>query len=474
MTGRVQHNFWRRRWLFGLALAGAVISLSNVFSFPLAVSRGGGPFIVTYMVTHVLLALPIIMAELLIGRRARLSMPYGLAVLAAESMVTQRWRYLGVAIVVTGLLVAAYFLVFSSWAADFLANVWQSPIPANAVDARRPIAELLADFPRLTLGFSLVCAVVWTALALPSHWGVQVPLAFMALLLLLGVVVLTIWGMATGSLWVGWARVFGNPGPVNVEAIMEAVAQSFYSLGLGLGLVLVVGMHMDERISIGGTAVWVVCIDLVWSVLFAMVVLGVLPEGWSGDELSLVFSAVPLAVQGVSEPRIWLAVFYVLVLLGGVSTAILLVKHAVMWLSERYGRSRPGAALIAVAVVWIVGMLVILSLTRWRAIRFYNWSILEWVSTVPTDLMIPALGLALVGFLGWQYPELLSREAIASRSEPRYQSWRLSIKFVTTAALLTLLITQINSVWQLAWPLQLLAALMVLSAWAFRRPRLQG
>ncbi|MCH8551828.1 MAG: sodium-dependent transporter [Natronospirillum sp.] len=475
MATLVQHNFWRHRWLFALALSGAVISLSNVFSFPMAISSGGGAFLVAYLIAHVALAVPVIMTELLIGRRGRHSAPHSLAHIAAEAFVSQRWRYLGVVVVITGMIVAAYYLAFSSWALDYAWRSASGTLPDTEIGLRFAMTELLADNRRMILLHSLVCLLILVGLALPSHWGVQLPVAIMGAVLLFAVAALALWVMGQGLWSSGVNRLFdGEASLADPDIWVRAATLSFYSLGLGLGISLVLGAHMDERFSLGGTALWVVLVDLLWGMMFAAVVLGVVGSIESSDALAFVFVNVPLAMmQTVSQASTgWLTLLYLVVLLSGVSTGMFLVKHAVMWLHERYQISRYRAAVIAVAVVWGLGVAVLLSFNVWREIRFYGATILDWFANIPANLMLPAVCLLTVIYAGWVMPAHQLVEEVRPVAERRFTWWHFHLRFGTTLALLAVLVIQVQFAWAIPAATQLLLlALVVTLGWAGYRYR---
>ncbi|WP_167856073.1 sodium-dependent transporter [Natronospirillum operosum] len=473
MVSLVQHNFWRHRWLFALALSGAVISLSNVFSFPMAVSGGGGVFVVAYLVAHVLIAVPVIMTELLIGRRGRHSAPHSLAHLSAEAFVSQRWRYLGVVMVVTALIVAAYFLAFSGWAIDYMWRAGSGQLPTTESGLRFSLTELLTRSGRMVALHTLICLLILLAVALPSQWGVQLPVAVMGGLLLLLVAALAFWAMGQGFWAIGVDRLFVAEASLwQIDIWVRAVALSFYSLGLGLGISLVLGAHMDTNFSIGGTALWVILVDLLWGLVFAAVVLGFVQITPSTDALAFIFVELPQSLAGEQNGTAWLLVLFAVVLLSGLSTALFLVKHAVMWLHERYRWPRYGAAAVATAAVWVLGFVVIQSLHEWREIRFYGATLLDWFAHVPTNLIIPMVCLLMVIYTGWILPAHQVIEELKPKAEHRFPLWHFHLRFVTTLALLAVLVIQVQAAWAVPALLQLvfLGVLLTLG-WAVYRYR---
>lgn len=464
MAALVQHNFWRHRWLIYLALSGAVISLSNVFSFPLAIGDQGGAFLVAYLAAHLVIAVPVIMAELLVGRRGRHSVPHSLAHLSAEAFVSQRWRYLGVVIVVSGTLIASYYLAFSSWALEYLWRLSQNTLPDDASGLRFVLAELLASPGQMIALHTVMCVTVFLCLALPSQWGVQMPVALMAVVLIAGVGLLAFWSGQQGYWADGVNQLFDiQPGTISLEVWVRAAALSFYSLGLGLGISLILGAHMDDRLSIGSLAFSVVMVDILWSMIFASALLGIVTVGDGMDAIDFIFIELPLQLLALEQGSTMVLVLFGLLLLSGLSTGLFLVKNAVMWLHERYAFSRLLASAVAMSAVWTLGVAVVLSFNVWREVRFYGATILEWVSTIPGNLVLPALCLLLVTYVGWVLPARYSIDEIKPTHEHRYHWWHFTIKFVTTLALLSVLLVQVESVWLVDWWLQVLLLLAMVA-----------
>lgn len=478
MTPRVQHNFWRHPWLFRLAIAGAVISLSNVFSFPMAVGQFGGPFIAAYLLAHLLIAMPILMGELVVGRRGRQSAPLSIAQLAAEAFVPRYWRYLGVVIVVTGLAIASYYLAFSSWAVDYGWLALTGQLADSELALRFALAELLVDPVKLIFLHSLMCLVVFLLLALPSHFGMQIPVAIMALGLLIGVALLTLWTIELGVWQQGLSAVFyASADALTMNVWTTAVSLSFYSLGVGLGISLLMGVHMDERLSVGGTSLWIIVVDVGWSILFAAAVLAFVTPDASTDAISLLFVTLPDALQrsAMVDPSAWLSLFYALLLISGLSTGLFLVKGLVMWLHERFQFQRLWASALASVVLWLAGASVVLSFNVWREVRFYGATLFEWLSVLPGTILLPIIAFLFAVFVGWILPSHVTVDEMKPVYEHRYAGWRFAVKFVTTSALLILLMFQIWTEWAIAWPLQAALVLCVVAlVWAWQRYRFMG
>ncbi|MFY0665473.1 MAG: hypothetical protein JXQ97_12685 [Natronospirillum sp.] len=478
MTARVQHNFWRHPWLFRLAISGAVISLSNVFSFPVAVGQFGGAFIAAYLLAHLFIAMPILMSELLIGRRGRQSAPLSIAQLSAEAFVPRVWRYLGVVVVVTGMAIASYYLAFSSWALDYGWLAISGQLADTELALRFTLAELLVDPVKLIFLHTLVCVAVLLLLALPSPLGMQVPVALMAMGLIVGVFVLTLWTLDSGAWYLGLASVFNaSTDSMTINVWASAVSLSFYSLGVGLGVTLLMGVHMEDRLSVGGTALWIIGVDVCWSILFAAAVLAFVTPGATTDAISLLFVTLPDALNnsGIANPSAWLSLFYLLLLLSGLSTGLFLVKGLVMWLHERFQFHRLLASTVASGVLWLAGASVLLSFNVWREVRFYGATVFEWLSVLPGTIVLPLIAFLLSVFVGWILPQHITVDELKPVYEHRYAWWRFAVKFVTTSALLVLLMFQIWTEWAIAWQLQatLVLSLFVLVV-AWRRHRFTG
>ncbi|MEX1057089.1 MAG: hypothetical protein WED11_05130, partial [Natronospirillum sp.] len=354
---------------------------------------------------------------------------------------------------------------------DFIWMSAQNTLPTTQTGLRFALAELLAEPHRLILLHTVVCLFVMVCLALPSQWGVQLPVAMMAGVLLLGVAGMVFWAMQHGVWDEGVTLLFDvPPGSFGLETWTRAAGLSFYSLGLGLGISLILGAHMDARLPIGTTALWVVLVDILWSLLFAAAVLGYGAHGSATAALEFIYVELPFRVLESAGSRAWPVLLFTLVLLSGLSTGLLLVKNAVMWLHERYFWPRSVSALVAMVLVWAMGVVVVLSFNVWQEVRFFDATILAWVSTIPANLLLPALSLLLVIYVGWLMPVRHTVDELRPVWEHRFQLWRFNIRFGTTLALLLVLMIQVQSAWLIDWRLQalLLGMLVVLSVGWYR------
>lgn len=457
MTAVQTHGFWRHPWLFRLACAGAVVSLTNVFSLPIAFSQFGGVFLGAYILAHLFIALPILVSELLIGRRGRQSTPLSMSQLAAEAFVSRSWRYLGVVIVVTGMAVAFYYLAFASWALDYAWLAWSEQLPGSELGLRFVLAELLADPVKLIVLHSILCSMVVFFLALPTVRGMLLPVAGMALLLLVGVVVLSLQSISSDQWWFGLQYIVSaRSEAISWSMWTSAVALSFYSLGVGLGISVLLGVHMDARASVSGTAIWIVMVDVFWSVLFAGAVFAFVTPDLETDALTFLFITVPAAVSqsGVMEASTWLFIFFCVLFLSGLSTGLFLVKGLVIWLHERFSMRRGFAAGLAGIILWFGGAGVLLSFNRWREVRFYGATVFEWLSVLPGTVLLPLIAFLTAIFVGWVLPNHLVIDELRPLYEYRYAVWRFALKFLTTVALVLLLVVQVGAEWSVSWWLQ--------------------
>ncbi len=392
-AGNAGRELFKTRAGFVLAAAGSAVGLGNMWRFPYQAAEGGGAaFVVLYLAMTFVLGVPLMIAELIAGRRARRS-PIG----ALRALAGRGWVPLGALFVVTPLLILSYFSVIAGWTLRYAldAVLGFDPRPAERY------AEIATGAPAITYHLALM-AITVAIVASGVRKGIErMALVLMPILFLL-LAGLAVWAATLAGSGPGYAFYLEpSPGSLLDPAVMQqAASQAFLSLSVGMGIMITYGSYLRPRENVGGQAV-VVCLSdfsvafigglVVFPVIFA---LGFSDE-ISGSTMGALFISLPGAFleMGAAGQVVGFA-FFLALAVAGLTSSVSLLEVATASLIDELGASRKRAALGAGVLAAVMGLPPALSQNA-----------LGVIDQVAGNLLVVAgaLGMALV--VGWAMKE---------------------------------------------------------------------
>jgi len=456
MNGEQRGN-WSSSLGFILAAAGSAIGLGNLWKFPFITWHNkGGAFVLVYLACILAVGLPIMMAELLIGRSTQKS-----AVGALKQAVGPAWGLVGLWGVLCGFILLSYYTVIAGWSLFYFAKTagWTVGGYPGDLDAGALFGGQVSDIG-LQLGLSLAFSLFTVAIV---YFGVQKGIERLAkislpiLLGILGLMLVSALGMS-GS---GQALAFlFRPHFAELEAssVLEALGHSFFTLSLGMGAMITYGSYIARGQSIVKASAVIVVLDtliaLVACVIMYSVIFSVpgMPEQVGGSTVGMLFISLPeLFYTQVPFGTVLGPLFYVLVALAALTSTISLLEVVAAFVIDELGIARHKATLLCGAAIFVF--------TVFAAVSFGNvpfFSTLEvfagkqgWFSTADhfvSNWMLPTGGLAITLAAGWFMTRAATEGELVDGTQPgwfRYGAWRVFIRFIAPAAVGTIIIAVI-------------------------------
>lgn len=438
---RSSQGQWSSRYAFVLAAAGSAIGLGSIWRFPfVAGENGGGSFVIAYVGAVLLVGLPLVVAEVMLGRRARRNPITSMALLSEEEAGHAGWRWIGILGVGTGLLVLSYFSVIAGWILAYaLPAVGDSGIAMDAGAARAAFESMRADALEVLLCHTIFLGAAAWIVARGVEAGLERAVTFTTPLLVLLLLVLVGWALTHGDAARAFAYLFDHEGHAfDAQLALAALGQVFFTLSIGMGALMAYGAYLPGDARIIGTALNVVCANGVVSLLAGLVIFplvfqhGVDPATGPG----LVFATLPLAFSGMPGGGAFGTLFFALLVVAALGSAIALLEPAVAWAVEARKLSRPRAALAVAGAVWLLGIPAAASYNLLAGVTLFGLSPFDLVERATSNLLLPASGLVLALFSGWVMCRASSIEELEVGAGSRYQTWRLLIRWVAPALLL--------------------------------------
>jgi NSS family neurotransmitter:Na+ symporter len=402
---------WASSLGFVLAVAGSAVGLGNLWGFAYRASQGGGgAFVLLYVVIVLVVCLPVLVAEMVLGRST------GHAPLTAPVTAGgRRWTPLGWLFVASAVGILSYYAVLMGWTGRSLLHALMDPLPADIAGAEAFFSGIssggdavLGHLFSLALTGVVVAAGVRAGIERLNRWAM--PLLFLMLLgLLIWAAFLPAAQEGYGTFLLRWdaAKL------VDPATIRNAFTQAFFSIGTGIGAILAYAAYLDRHSGIPGEAAAVVGMDtavglMAGCVTFPVVASFGLGDVVSGSTVGALFIALPtgLASLGVSG-RVVAVVFFLLAYLAAITSAVSLLEVPASSLIDRLGWNRRRAVWLCVAVIAVLGLPSAL-----------NVGVLERMDAVFGGVLLIAGGLAMALLLGWRAPRRYRADLEGSGSPP--------------------------------------------------------
>jgi NSS family neurotransmitter:Na+ symporter len=436
-------GMWRRQITFLMVSTGAAVGLGNIWKFPYIVGEnGGGAFILMYFLCVLIVGVPIYIAETAIGYEARRNPIAAMRLVAKQSARSDRWSILGAIGCFAGLLILSYYAVVAGWGMHYLQmavggefnTVNSHEVGALFIDLLSSPEQLL----RLQTIFLLIVGFV-VSLGVRAGLGVAGHLIIPSMTLMLGLLIA--YSVQMGNLASGIDFMFSfNSEALTWASFWVALGHAFFSLSIGMGAVMAYGAYMPKRCSIPKMVFSIASLDVVFALLAG---LAIFPIVFANDlEPSqgpgLMFVSLPLAFGNMLYGH-WIgALFFGLVVLASLGSAVALLEPSVAWINERFGLPRIVAVILLIAIVWFISVFSMLSFNIWQDFRPINGlSLFELFDFVSANLLLPLGGLGLAIFSGWK----MDMQKFEQRRF--FRLWIWALRYITTPAVLIIFVTAI-------------------------------
>jgi NSS family neurotransmitter:Na+ symporter len=449
------HGQWSNRLMFILAATGSAVGLGNIWKFPyIAGENGGGAFVLVYLICIAIIGIPIMMAEILIGRRGRQSPINTMSALAKVEGATPYWKLLGWGGVLAGFLILSYYSVIAGWAMAYIFRAAGGMF--NAVDAdgiQTIFSDLVGSSERLLAWHTIFMVLSIGVVARGVRHGLEKAVRVLMPALMLLLIILVGYAATATDAFMDGVRFLFNPDfnklfhqcelidgvedcVFSAEPLLVAMGHAFFTLSLGMGAIMVYGSYMPQSSSIASSAIAIGILDTLVALLAGLAIFPlVFANGLEpGAGPGLIFQTLPLAFGAMPGGQLFGALFFILLLFAAWTSAISLVEPAVAWLVENRGFSRMRAAIIIGVLVWLLGIGTVFSFNLWAEVKLFDMTFFELLDYLTANIMLPLGGLLIAAFAGWQMHRSSTMDELAIGDGVRYAVWHNVIKYVTPVA----------------------------------------
>jgi len=457
-------NFlWRGHTTFVVIAAGATLSLKDFLTFPvMAGENGGGAFLLMYCFFLLVLGLPLLMSELMLGRLQRRNLVDSLDNLASEHKASIYWKSVGFLALFAGFLLLSTYSVVSGWSLAYFFKTGLGVYSGATLDGVAALfRNFRADSEAMILWHTLFALLVVAIAAQDLKKGLEkvfvVLVPLMAVLLVIGLLYAFYSNGLVKSvdyiLYPDWSRV-------DSSVPLLALQRAFFTLALGLGVMTIYGSYMDERIPLGYAAGQIIVIDLLFSIFTGLAINALVFSADLNPVLDdeLAFRVLPMVFGSFEYGALFGALFYLLLALAALTTAVAVLEAILSCYVLKFKASRLKAAVHLGMLVWLLGLGTIFSYSLWndsgltltinlgdQAYRLVNEAgfhdVLIFISS---HLLQPLVALLLVIFVGWKLPRNISYEALMLPRRQLFEIWNFIVRYITPVLIFIVLLSTLG------------------------------
>ncbi len=443
------HGMWSSRLAFILAVSGSAVGLGNIWKFPyIAGVNGGGAFVIVYLVCVFAIGLPIMMSEVLIGRRGRRNPVTTMKLVGEEEAGQGWWQIVGIMGVLAGVLILSFYSVIAGWSlAYILKSAAGSFTGANAIAVDLQFEALTGHWPMQMVWHTVFMLMTAFVVGRGVQRGLEQAVRILMPALCVLLIVLLFYSMSQGAFAQGLEFMF-KPDFANLTwgSVLVALGHAFFTLSIGMGAVMAYGAYLPEGTSIPATSVAVVFADTLIALLAGMVIFPIVfAHGLeAGEGPSLIFHALPVAFGQMPGGVFFATLFFLLLSFAAWTSSIGLIEPAVAWLVERFKRTRVEAASLVGGLVWFLGIGSVLSFNELADFKFWRGTIFSNIDYLASNIMLPLGGLLITIFAGWVMCRNSTSEELDLGTGRAYRAWRFLARFVAPAMVLVIFFNAIG------------------------------
>lgn len=429
------------------ATVGSAVGLGNIWRFPyMAGENGGGAFLVVYICCVIVLGVPLMCAEFAIGRKARTNAARALKVLAPKSA----WHVIGYIGIISSILILGYYMVIAGWVVE---NIYQAIKGDLFTQSAEVITENFNGFktdvwrPLIWVGALLVINYLiisrGVAKGIEKASNIMMPLLFVILIVFCGYA-LTLPGASEGL------NYLFNPDFSKIDGgvVLAAMGQAFFSLSIGLGILITYGSYFKRNVNLPRTGVTVAILDMLVAILSGVMIFPIMASfGINPTEgPDLLFVTLPNVFKHMFMPNLWAILFFVFAGVAALTSTISLLEVAIAYISEEFKMKRKKASLVILSIVAGLSILSSLSFSLISDVKLFNKNFFELSDYFSANILLPIGGFLLALYVGWV---MKKRDFIAELGDGKQSSilFKLilfSIKFIAPVAIIFIFLSMIG------------------------------
>jgi NSS family neurotransmitter:Na+ symporter len=422
-----------------MASVGFAVGLGNIWRFPYVTGENGGAaFVLVYLACAFGIGMPILMAELLIGRRGQGSPTTAMGTLAQANNRSQSWRIVGGMGLLAAYTIEIVYAVVVGWVLwYFFKAITTGFVGVDAVAASAQFDAVLADNLGMLmwtlLGLAITGTIIYAGVkdGIERAVNVMMPTMFLLLIGLAGYNVFA-GGFEEAITWL-FTPDFSK---IDFKTMLAAIGQAFFSLGVAMAGMMVYGAYLPKSINITSSVLLIVLVDTGVALLAGLVIFpAVFNNGLDpADGAGLIFKTLPVAFAQMPGGYLFSVLFFAILSVAGITSMVGLAESVNAWLEDRFGMARHKSALLVVGSVAGFSVFSIMSYNVMGDTGFGGKNFNDIMDYFSNQILLPLGGLLIALFAGWGMSRASTRDELAGIGEGIFSVWYFLIRFVVPPA----------------------------------------
>ena len=436
---------WIGKWTFILAATGSAVGLGNIWGFPYkAGTNGGGAFVLIYLLCILMIGIPIMISEIIIGRRSGNSPINAMKKTAIASNSSSLWQFVGWSGITAGILILSFYSVIAGICMNY---IFISAFSSGITSSTDQFSDVISSPLNLILWHTLFMFL--TALIVSA--GVKDGIGRMVKILMpmLGflMIFMVIYSMINGNFSQAMSFLFAPDfSSITSDTLLQAMGQAFFSLSLGMGSIMAYGAYMPKDQKVINTSFTVGSLDTLIAMLAGLAIFPIIfafnlePNSGPG----LVFISMLSAFNQMQFGQIIGPLFFILLSIAALSSSISLLEPGVAYLAEEDILSRKKSAQVISFFIWILGIGSALSFNIWSDFKLISdKNFLDSMDFIANQILLPLGGMFIAIFVGWFMKLSFIKDELGATTKVVFLLWRFFIRFIAPVCVASIFLSQI-------------------------------
>ncbi|NQU67008.1 MAG: sodium-dependent transporter [Candidatus Marinimicrobia bacterium] len=445
---------WGSKYGFILAAAGSAVGLGNIWKFPyITGENGGGVFVLIYLICIALVGIPIMMAEIVIGRSTQKSPVGAFSALAGKD---SPWKIIGWMGIFVGFIILSYYSVVAGWALNYTFMSLTNFFSGKSPDEIGSVFGMLYTSSGINIFWHAIFMMMTVGVVLGGikggieRWNRILMPALILIFIILAIISVFLPGWKDAVNFV----FFPHFDKLKASGVLEALGHAFFTLSLGMGAMLTYGSYLQKDADIVKSSIWISVLDTGVALLACMVMFPIIftygfsPEAGPG----LVFKTLPIIFAQIGSGGMFISfIFFLLLVFAALSSAVSLLEVVTSYFIDEKSWSRAKATLVTGGIIFLFGIPSALSgsgvlFPQWEAM--YGKNFFDTFDYLASNWMLPLGGLFISIYAGWiMDPKLREAEYLSGStftSTWYYKVWLVFLKFVAPISVILIILQRVG------------------------------
>lgn len=407
-------NFGTRLGLLAAA-AGSAVGLGNIWKFPYITGKNGGAaFILVYLICIVIIGVPVMLSEFALGRKTQAN-----AVGAFKKLESKKsWHLTGILAVSTAFIILSYYAIIAGWVLSYISKAVTGKLTSVAPSAlgdyfggiiSQTAQPLFWNF--VVLAITALVVVAGVKDGVEKYSKILMPILFVLLIVLM-VRSVTLDGASKGLEFL-FKPDFSQLTPAS---ILEAVGHAFYSLSLGMGIIMTYGSYIKKEENLVSLALQVTVLDTLVALMAGVVIFpAVFAYGLEPNAgPALIFVTLPAVFKSMPFGAFFATLFFALIGIAAITSTISLLEVVVACFTEQFNVERKKATIFITIALFLVGIPSTLSFGVWSGVSIFGKGIFDAFDFLTSNIFLPIGGILVCIFAGWVWGTKNAAKEISS------------------------------------------------------------